>query len=410
LKRTNPSGLAAGPTNNNSRRFLPSRTALAALALLLFCAGFAQAQEARAAAQGATVDAATRRQIVDAVLRELSAAYVFPETAKAMEKAIRERAARGEYEQITDGQEFARKLTEHLQAVSRDKHLRVNFSAEPLPEGTDMGGPVRIRRTPGDGATPPAGAGGGPVVVRRGPGGGGNVRGLSGDGNAGIEKVERLEGNVGLLEFSLFESLSRVGDKISEAMNRLADTDALIIDLRGNRGGASGTIRLLMSYFFDKPTHLNDYYDRVEDRTDSVYTLAEVPGKRYGDKPVYILTSGRTFSAGESITYSLKNLKRATVVGEATGGGAHPVMPRRLTDHFAVMVPAARYISPVTKTNWEGVGVKPDVEVPAEQALKVAHLAALKRISAADPARAAQLKPVIEKLETSSAQTAGKKN
>ena len=428
MKPTSLSGLAAGPTNDNprraqsgnahhpvlnSRRAAPSspRALLAALTLMLLCVGIAPAQEQRAAAQTSTVDAATQQQVIDGVLRELNAAYVFPETAKAMEKAIRERVGRKEYDRITDAAEFARTLTEHLQVVSRDKHLRVHFSPERLEEGFGAGGPVVIRRTPGDGTPPHAGAPGGPMIIRREPGGaGGNLRGLATDGKAGLEKVERLEGNVGLLEFSLFERPPLVGDKISEAMNKLSDTDALIIDLRNNRGGASGTIRLLMSYFFDKPVHINDYYDRVEDQTQSIYTLAEVPGKRYGDKPVYILTSGRTFSAGESITYSLKNLSRATVVGETTGGGAHPVMPRRLTEHFSVTVPSSRYISPITKTNWEGVGVKPDVEVPAEQALHVAHLAALKRIAASDPSRAAQLKPVVERLEGSSARAASKKN
>lgn len=162
---------------------------LAALATLLLCAGLApaRAQETQAAAKNSTVDAAARRQVIDGVLRELNAAYVFPETAKAMEKAIRERAARGEYDRITDASEFARTLTEHLQAVSRDKHLRVNFSPEPLPEGFGTGGAVVIRRAPGDGSTPAAG--GGPVVIRRGAGEGRTLRGLAADGKAGIEKV-----------------------------------------------------------------------------------------------------------------------------------------------------------------------------------------------------------------------------
>lgn len=155
-----------------------------------------------------------------------------------MEKAIRERAARGEYDRITDGADLARSLTEHLQAFSRDKHLRVNFSPEPLEAGFGAGGPI---------------------VVRRAPGGGRPLRGLAGDGGAGIEEVGRLGGNVGLLEMSLFERLPLVADKVTEAINRLADTDALIIDLRGNRGGESGTVRLLMSYFFDRPVHVNSY-------------------------------------------------------------------------------------------------------------------------------------------------------
>ena len=419
MKFTNASGFAAGPTKNQLRPhqtrarsqtcarspFQTSpRAARAALALLLLCACLAPApaqgpQEPRPAGGGANLDAPTRRQVIEALLRELNSFYVFPEKAREMEKAVGERAARGEYDRITDAPEFARILTEHLQAVSRDKHLVVHFSAEPLPEGMGTRGGI-ARRAPDGGAAPaPSGAEVDPVRISRGAGEGATLRGLARDEKAGIERVERLEGNVGLIEFSVFERLMLVADKMTEAMNKVADTDALIIDLRENKGGGSGTIRLLLSYFFDKPVHVNDYYDRVEDHTQSIYTLAEVPGKRYGDKPVYILTSGRTFSAAEGLSFGLQDLKRATVIGERTAGGAHPTRPRRLTDHFAVAVPSSRYISAVTGTDWEGTGVKPDVEVPAEQALRAAHLAALKRIAAANPSRAPQLRPVIERLE-----------
>ncbi|HLL14373.1 MAG TPA: S41 family peptidase [Pyrinomonadaceae bacterium] len=373
---------------------------LPAVCFVFALASFNAAQQPRMSdGRDTTIDAATRAQVIEGALQNLREAYVYPEVATRMEQAIRERMAKKEYEGITSARQLAQTLTEHLQAVSRDKHLRVFFSLGPLPGGMGTGRPVVINRGTGDGATPPAGAGNNPANTVRGTGGG-NMGGLGDDPNAGVEKVERLEGNIGLLEFSRFERLSLVADKVSEAMNKLADTDALIIDLRANRGGASETIRFLMSYFFDKPIHINDYYDRIEDRTNSIRTLAEVPGKRYGDKPVYILTSRRTFSAGESISYSLKNLKRATIVGETTGGGAHPVTARRLNEHFTVMVPASRYISPVTKTNWEGVGVEPDVKVPAAHALKVAQLAALKKLAAnKGNANSAQLKSLVEALQ-----------
>ena len=380
---------------------LAPRTAgllLPAFCFVVALASFNAAQQSRMIDQpDMTIDAAMRTQVIEGALQTLREGYVYPEVATRMEQAIRERVAKKEYEGITSAKQLARTLTEHLQAVSHDKHLRVGYSHEALPEGMGTGRPVVIRRGEGDGTTPPAGND--PVAIRRATGGG-NIR-LGDNPNAGIEKVERLEGNIGLLEFSRFERLPFAADKVSEAMNKLADTDALIIDLRGNGGGASGTIRYLMSYFFDKPVHINDYYDRVEDRTDSIHTLAEVPGKRYGDKPVYILTSRRTFSAAESISYSLKNLKRATIVGETTGGGAHPITPRRLNGHFSVAVPSSRYISPITKTNWEGTGVEPDIKVPAPHALKIAQLAALKKISAQKTGAkaSAELKGLIEALQ-----------
>ena len=95
----------------------------------------------------------------------------------------------------------------------------------------------------------------------------------------------------------------------------------------------------------------------------------DVLGKRFVDKPVFVLTSKATFSAAEGFSYALKNLKRATLIGETTGGGAHPVEPHRIDDNFFIIVPSGRSISPITKTDWEGTGVEPDVKVPAASAL-----------------------------------------
>jgi hypothetical protein len=376
----------------------------------------AQQQPRMAEQPDMTIDAATRAQVIEGTLQNLRDAYVYPEVAARMEQAIRERAAKKEYEGITSARQLAQTLTEHLQAVSRDKHLRVNYRAAKPGDG-DMPGSVRIvRRAPEGGSSPPEGAGGrrivrepGGAAVPASPAGGAPVVRRAGGGtsvgeatgNLGLEKVETLGGNVGLLDFSRFDPSDEANAKVSEAMNRLADTDALIIDLRRCRGGARNTITLLMSYFFDKSVHLSNAYDRLTGSTDESWSLADVPGRRYGRKDVYILTSNFTFSAAEDISYTLKNLKRATIVGETTGGGAHPVMGRRLGDHFFVMVPFARYISPVTKTNWEGTGVEPDIKVPAPHALKVAQLAALKKLAAnkQDASAATELRSLIEGLQ-----------
>jgi len=384
---------------------------LPAICFVVALAGFNAAQQTRMAEQAdMTIDAATRTQVIADTLKNLREAYVYPEVATRMEQAIRERVAKKEYEGITSGRQLAQMLTEHLQAVSRDKHLRVSYRAAVLSDG-DIPGSVRIRRAPDDGNSPAGGAGerriiredggaattpanGAPVVRRAGGAG-------EAGGNLGLEKVETLGGNVGYLDFSLFDPTDEANAKVSDAMNRLSETDALIIDLRRCRGGARRTITLLMSYFFDKSIHLSDAYDRLTDSTHESWSLASVPGKRYGQKDVYILTSKFTFSAAEDISYTLKNLKRATIVGETTGGGAHPVTGRRLNDHFFVMVPFARYISPLTKTNWEGVGVEPDLKAPAAHALKVAQLTALKKLSANKPnaGDAAQLKALVEALQ-----------
>jgi C-terminal processing protease CtpA/Prc len=146
---------------------------------------------------------------------------------------------------------------------------------------------------------------------------------------------------------------------------------------------------------------LNDFYVRETGRRQSFHTTETVEGRRYGqNKPVYILTSNRTFSAAEEFTYNLKNLKRAVIVGETTGGGAHPGGVRRITDHFGIWLPTGRAINPITGTNWEGVGIAPDIAVDPTDALRAAHLDALKKIlsTATDPAHRNELDRAIAAL------------
>jgi C-terminal processing protease CtpA/Prc len=139
----------------------------------------------------------------------------------------------------------------------------------------------------------------------------------------------------------------------------------------------------------------------VSDQTHQYWSLPYVPGKRFTVKDVYLLTSNRTFSGAEDFTYALKNLKRVTIVGEVTGGGAHPVGPRRINDHFVAMVPFGRSISVVTNTDWEAVGVEPDVKVPAERALATAHLATLQKraTNVTEPRMKAEIATAIERLK-----------
>lgn len=131
-------------------------------------------------------------------------------------------------------------------------------------------------------------------------------------------------------------------------------------------------VTFVSSYLFAKKTHLNDIYERKANKTTQSWTNPDVPGKKFAKQPVFVLTSHDTFSGAEDFAYGLKNVKRATIVGETTGGGAHPTNTARLGDHFMIGIPFARSISPITKTDWEGTGVEPDVKVPADQALETA--------------------------------------
>jgi len=192
------------------------------------------------------------------------------------------------------------------------------------------------------------------------------------------------------------------GDTVAGAMALLANTEAMIIDLRQNGGGSPEMVQLICSYFFEgEPVHLNDLYFRPTDSTRQYWTLPHVPRKRYVSKEVYILTSKRTFSGAEVFSYNMKNLKRAMLVGETTGGGAHPGDMVRLNDHFSVFLPVGRAINPVTKTNWEGTGVSPHIACPADQALKTAHIEALKKLiaTASNAERRANLQSMMDTVQ-----------
>ena len=220
--------------------------------------------------------------------------------------------------------------------------------------------------------------------------------------NFGFERIERLAGNIGYLDLRGFLPPEFIGDTAAAAMTFLAGTEALIIDLRQNGGGSPDGVALMASYFFGpQPERLNDIYDRPSDQTRQYWTQPYVPGKRFVGKEVYLLTSTRTFSGAEDFSYALKNLKRAVIVGEVTGGGAHPGGPRRVNDHFFVSVPSGRSISAITHTDWEATGVEPDVKVAAARALATAHLMALeKRLPSVTDARMkSEITTAIERLK-----------
>ena len=337
-------------------------------AVVAACASGTSAQQAPGG-----IDAATRQQVIDGAIEHMQRGYIFEDVAAKMAAALRAHAKAGAYDAITSGADFATALTTHLREVSKDKHLRILYNpagiAGAQPPTTEE---ERTRRV---------------AAERR--------------GNYGLHRVERLDGNVGYIELRGFSGSQEAGGAVAAAMNLLANTDALIFDLRRNGGGSPVTIGFISSYLFDKPVHLNDFFVRETGRRQSFHTTETVEGRRYGQsKPVYILTSNRTFSAAEEFTYNLKNLKRAVIVGETTGGGAHPGGVRRITDHFGIWLPTGRAINPITGTNWEGVGIAPDIAVDPADALRAAHLDALKKVraTATDPAHRKELDGAIAAL------------
>lgn len=301
------------------------------------------------------LDAARRTRVVEGAAAQLDSFYVFPAVAKAMGDSMRVRLARGAYEQEESGFAFAARLNEELREISRDKHLRVSYSIRPIPP-RPAGPPQRT-----------------PEMIAR------QRQQLQAD-NCGFRKAERLEGNVGYLRFDFFADPELCGATADSALAALAGTSALIVDLRDNGGGDPAMVAWVSSHLFAKRTHLNDLWTRETGKTEEFWTRDSVPGPRFGgDKPVFVLTSSYTFSGAEEFAYNLKALERATIIGETSGGGAHPVRGRPIDDHFMLGVPFARAINPITKTNWEGTGVAPDVRVPAADALAKARELARER-------------------------------
>lgn len=301
-----------------------------------------------------TIDAATRAAVIDVLLKELNDSYVFAETAKKMETDIRSRVAAKEYDSVTSSIEFAKKLTADLQSISKDKHLRVRYSQTVLPVRKE-------RREPSAEEIEQS-------------------KWFNRRVNFGFEKIERMNGNIGYIDLRGFNDEVAGAETVAAAMAFLQNTEALIFDLRQNGGGNPSMIQLISSYLFgDKPVHLNDLYWRKDNKTDEFWTKPEQAKIKFTNKDIYVLTSNYTFSGAEEFSYNLKNLRRATIIGETTGGGAHPGGSVRLGDHFSAFVPVGRAINPISKTNWEGTGVEPDIKVPKEQALKIAYKMALEK-------------------------------
>ena len=338
--------------------FMRRWTGAALLLLLLTPAIF----NARAADQQTdfTIDARSRKDVIANTLKILRERYVFPDVAKRMEEAIRGRVQRKEYDNVTSAKAFAKLLTDHLREVSHDKHIVVESSVAPIPERKN------VEQTAQDREKDRA-----------------RVRREESLGNYGFHKLERLSGNIGYMDMSAFYHAEFGGETAAASMAFLSNTDALIIDLRDNDGGRPDMVALLVSYLVDEPVELTGIYWRKDDRVQQSWTLPYVAGKKYLGKNVFILTSKEgTVSAAEALVYNLKILKRATIVGETTAGAANPGGMARVTEHFSMFVPTGRAYHPITRSNWEGVGIKPDIEVPASTALKTVHIEALKRLEA----------------------------
>jgi hypothetical protein len=271
----------------------------------------------------------------------LEASYVFPARAQEAASLLRRNADAGTYDDL-QANALAERITADLSSVLHDKHVRVFYFAEP--------------RSPGMGPVPP-------VPADR-------------DMLYGLAQIAHLSGNIGYIDLRGFVHASPDSAHILDAaMNAVASSDAIVLDLRQNGGGDPDTVARLLSHVLPPNTHLNDFIGK-DGSVDTSTSTVTLPTATIG-APLYVLTSPRTFSGGEECAYDLQALKRATLVGAVTGGGANPGGVLRIDDHFGIFVPDARPRNAITMTNWEGTGVIPDVAVPADRALNTAYGMAL---------------------------------
>ena len=319
--------------------------------------------------QAQDLDATTRAALEAAAVEALQSHYIFPDRVKDLRARLA--AERARLDAAADAPAYAQALGGLLGEVTRDRHVRVVHSPQALPAEVAVSAPS-------------------PDAQRQ------LYRML----NQGVSKVERLPGNLGYLDLRAFTSRDTAKPKLDAALTLLADTEALIIDLRHNGGGQPETVAYLASFFVKPGTHLTDMVWRTPQGEEVQSFYAEAVGLQY-DKPVWLLMSPRSFSGAEGFAYELQQLKRAQVAGQASGGGAHPGGMHRIGTHFSLFVPNGRARNPHSGTNWEGVGVQPDLPVPAaDDALRVVQLRLLDELApkARDPRQLRGLEARMKEL------------
>lgn len=322
------------------------------------------------------IDAGVQAAIIDSVISVLDSSYVMADIGARMARHLREGWKAGEWRDLTDPALFVQRLNEELHSVYDDSHLGMAILPPRDPQETEDVDPrdteafhERERRS-----------------------------------NYGFRKIELLPGNIGYLQLDQFADTGRGGETAVAAMNFLANADALIIDLRRNGGGSASMIQLLTGYLLPEQEHLINWYVRAKNETVQSWSQAYVPGRRMPDVPVYILTSRRTFSAAEEFTFDMKNLERATVVGDTTGGGGNTVASHSFAfEGFQVGMRASygAATDPRSGEGWEGVGVRPHIAVDSELALETAQRQILSDLMAqADPDARFELEWVLQDMQS----------
>jgi hypothetical protein len=299
------------------------------------------ADSPRAASTDLMLDNAERQRVIDAAVDNLKKHYFDSDGAEKMANALLVHERNGDYNSISDGKAFAELLTRQMREVGQDVDLTMEYSPARLPDHPPAQTAEDLAR----------------------------YKNFLEQNKCFFKKVEILPHAIGYVKLDGFADVSICRSTAVEAMASLNSSKAVIFDLRDNRGGDGAMGSLMAAYLFDQPEY---WYSPRSAPTPQSWTKSPVPGNHLADKPLYLLTSASTWSAGEQFSYDLKMMKRATLIGETTGGGAHAGVWHRIDDHFGMGIPEVRVVNPYAKNDWEGTGVEPDVKVKAADALTAA--------------------------------------
>lgn len=307
-------------------------------------------------AQNKQITKKEKTEVIQLISENLLETYIDLTDAKEMASILKSNLKSNKYKSVTNPDDFAKLVTHDLQNVSHDLHLRLNYEPKKIAQSKRvMPEEMKKRREK--------------MMAMK-----------MAEINYGFTEVKVLKGNIGYLNLRMFTNIEQGKDAATSAMNFLYNTNAIIIDLRKNGGGVPGMVQLLSSYFTDaEPVLLSNFYERKTNEKTQLFTFKSIDGKRMTNKPLYILTSKNTFSAAEAFTYSLKHLDKAVVVGEVTKGGANRTKTINLNDEFSISIPYIQAIHPVTKTNWEGKGVQPNIEANNNEAFVIAYIDAINK-------------------------------
>jgi hypothetical protein len=287
------------------------------------------------------LDGTSRHRIIASAIASIKQHHIDPLEAQKAADALLAHERQGDDDPATSIEEFTRLTTRQMREATGDHQLELLYSPRAIPE-----------RPPGPPPAPPAGYRDEALRV-----------------NCAFEQVKILPQNIGYLKLNAFPDVSVCRTTATAAMAQLNNADALIFDLRDNRGGFPSMVSLIAAYLFDHPEYM---YCPLENTTAESWTHSPVPRNKLANKPLYILTSPRTISAAEVFTYDLKMLKRATLVGETTAGANHAANLHAIGDNFYVATVEVRAINPYSNRNWNDTGVEPDIKASAPDALKVA--------------------------------------